>query len=85
MRVKTKSDKNGDNLSSKSNTLNFVVTSKTESFLDRLLGFILKNKLFSIIILEILVVIILIFKLLKLTTKGKKRHTERDYLKYITS
>jgi hypothetical protein len=75
----------GDNLSAKSNILNFVVTSKTESFLDRLLGFIFKNKLLTIIILEILVIIILIFKLLKLTTRGKKRHTERDYLKYITS
>ncbi|AKM83258.1 hypothetical protein A2422_00095 [Candidatus Woesebacteria bacterium RIFOXYC1_FULL_31_51] len=62
----------GDNLSAKSNTLTFVVTSKIESFLDRLLGFILKNKLLSIIILEILIVIILIFKLLKLTTRGKK-------------
>lgn len=75
----------GDNLSAKSNTLTFVVTSKTESFFDRLVRFILKNKLLAVIILEVLVVIILILRLLKLTTKRKRRHSERDYLKFITS
>ena len=73
----------GDNLSAKSNTLTFVVTSKEQSFLNWLLSVILKYKLLVVITLEVLTVIILIIKLLKLSRRRKKRHTERDYLKYI--
>lgn len=75
----------GDNLSAKSNTLTFVVTSKEQSFINWLISWILNHKLLTIIILEVLVLTILVMKLLKSTTKGKKRHTERDYLKYVTS
>lgn len=73
----------GDNLSAKSNTLTFVVTSKIGSLLNLIINRIFKYKLLVIIILEVQVLIILVIKLLKSTTKRKKRHSERDFLKYI--
>jgi len=61
------STKFGGNLSAKSNTLQFVVISSVISFFQRLWEFLLQNKLMIFIITEVLVLILLFYKALKLT------------------
>lgn len=81
-----------DNLSAKSNTLQFAVISSVISVLQRLWNFLLQNKLMAFIIVEVLIFIMLFISVacsfinaLKSTKKGKKRHTEGDYLEYLKS
>lgn len=63
----------GDNLSAKSNTLTFTVISKIKFFFNWLINLIMKNKLLLIIYLEI-VIINLTLRVLKSTTRRKRRH-----------
>lgn len=72
-----------DNLSAKSNTLKFAVISSTKSFFEWLINFLLQNKLILFIIVEVLIFVMLFISALKSTKKGKKRHTEKDYLEYL--
>lgn len=77
------STKFGENLSAKSNTLQFAVVSSTKSFFDELIRLILQNKIMIFIFLEVLIFIMLFVFALKRTTKPYKRHLESDYLKFI--
>ena len=77
------STKFGGNLSAKSNTLQFVVISSIKSFFQRLLDFLLQNKIMVFIVSQVLLLIILFYKALKPTTTRHKRHNEKDYLEYL--
>lgn len=66
----------GDSLSAKSNSLTFVVMSKEQTFINVIISWLLKNKLLSLIISEVMLLIFLTIKLLKSTTKVKKRHAK---------
>lgn len=72
-----------DNLSAKSNTLQFAVISSVISTFQRLWNFLLQNKIMAFIIAEVLIFIMLFIKALKQTTKHHKRHTEKDYLESL--
>lgn len=78
------SSKYGEDLSNKSNTLNFVVLTRLKTFLENLIELILKNKFLTLVFLEVLVFIFLFLMALKSTTKSKKVHTEKDYLKFVS-
>lgn len=73
-----------DNLSAKSNTLQFVVISSVVSVFQRFWNFLLQNKIMLLIIAEVLIFIILFAKALKQTTKHYKGHTEKEYLKFVS-
>lgn len=77
------STKFAENLSAKSNTLQFVVVSSFKSFFQKLLDFLLQNKMMIFIVAEVLTLIILFYMALKQSTKRNKRHTEKDYLEYL--
>lgn len=77
------STKFGDDFSAKSTTLSFSVISVLKSFFERLIAFILLNKIRLLIVVEIIVFIILFLMALKSTTRRKKRHTEKDYLEEL--
>ncbi|EKE04991.1 MAG: hypothetical protein ACD_19C00426G0013 [uncultured bacterium] len=77
------STKFAENLSAKSNTLEFAVISSVKSFLEWLWNFLLQNKIMIFIIAEVIILVILFIKALKQTTKKYKRHTERDYLEEL--
>ena len=72
-----------DNLSAKSNTLEFAVVSSLKSFLEWIINFFLQNKLMIFIVAEVLIFVLLFISALKRTTKPHKRHSEKDYLDYI--
>lgn len=78
------STKFGENLSAKSNTLQFAVVSSTKSFFDELLNLLLQNKIMIFIIAEVIIFMMLFMSALKKTTKAHK-HTERDYLSEVKS
>lgn len=77
------SSKYGEDLSNKSNTLKFVVLTKLTTLFQKIVEFLLLNKIMVVVIVEALVIMFLLFKALKSTTKAKKQHTEKDYLEFI--
>jgi hypothetical protein len=76
------SSKFGGDLTNKSNTLDFVVLTKLKTYIEKLIEFLLQNKILAVIMLEILVFVILFLNALKSTKRGKKRHSESDYLEF---
>jgi hypothetical protein len=78
------STKFGDNFSAKSNTLQFNVISSVKSFWQTVLDFILKNKIMMVVIAEVLVLMFLFIITLNSTTKRHSKHTEKDYLDFVT-
>lgn len=78
------STKFGENLSAKSTTLTFSVLTELKTFFQRLWDLIIQNKIIVFILLEVVVFVILFAMALKSTTKRKKRHSERDYLEFVS-
>ena len=79
------STKFGEICQPKGNTLQFVVISSIKSFFQRLLDFLLQNKIMVFIVSQVLLLIILFYKALKPATKGTKNIRKKDYLKFLTS
>lgn len=77
------STKFGADNSAKSNTLTFSVLTEIKTMLEKLISFILHNKLMAFIFAEALVFVLLFVKALKSTTKARKIHSEKDYLEYL--
>lgn len=79
------SSKYGEDLTNKSNTLKFVVLTRITTLFQKIVEFILLNKIMMVIIIEALIIIFLFINALKLTTRGKKQHSEKDYLEFVKS
>lgn len=77
------SSKYGEDLTNKSNTLNFVVLTRLKTLLENIIELVLKNKFLALVFLEALVFVFLFVMALKSTTKSKKVHSEKDYLKFV--
>lgn len=76
------SAKYGEDLTNKSNTLSFSVLSQVKTLFQKIIDFILQNKMVIVALLEALVFTILFLMALKSTTKRKKGYTEGDFLKF---
>ncbi len=73
------SNKYGEDLSSKSNTLSFAVITSAKSLLERIIEYLIANKIRVVVLLEAMVAIILGLMALKSTTHRHKKHSEKDY------
>ncbi len=73
----------GKDLSAKSNTLKFSVLGEFKSFWQKIIDFFGKNKILALIFLELVTAILLLLYALKLTKKPQK-HTEKDYLLWLS-
>lgn len=72
-------------LSAKSTTLQFSVIGSVKSFFQKIWQTLLNNKILTFVMVEILIVIVLLIMSLKRTTKRSRRHTEKDYLRFLES
>jgi hypothetical protein len=79
------STKFGENLSAKSTTLTFSVLTELKTLLQKIIDFILQNKIIVFILLEVTIITILFAMALKSTTKRKRTHSEKDYLEFINT
>lgn len=75
----------GEYLSAKSNTLTFAVLTELKTFFQRFWDLVVQNKIIAFILLEVVVFVLLFIQALKLTTKRKRRHNEREYLEELVS
>lgn len=77
------SSKYGEDLSAKSNTLQFSVVTSVKSFWEAIINFITTNKLLAVIIAEALIIVLLFILSLKSIWRGHKIHSEREYLEEL--
>lgn len=77
------STKYGENLSAKSNTLTFAVITGIKSLLDKLVSYLITNKMLLVLIVEAVLIVLLFFLALKSSRRVQKRHTEKDYLEQL--
>lgn len=77
------SSKFGQDLSAKSNTLQFSVVTSVKSFWENLINFIISNKMIAIIIVEALIIVLLLILSLKTIWRGQRSHSEREYLEEL--
>lgn len=77
------SNKYGEDLSSKSNSLSFAVITSAKSLLERIIEYLIANKIRVIVLLEAMIAIILGLLSLKSATTRHKKHSEKDYLEQL--